>query len=301
MKALSFITSLVPSLERGRVTKELADTLAELNETVIPPYRVAVEQWGPGNAKFKSTQITKLNAEWMSQVRGSKGNMLRSINETLLGLRDAIPDLQKEVDRTFDDKIIAGGVTYRKANLLQFISSVGFFVRYSRRLLNLVLVEESAAVGNKTEIISPLSKGEIKRLYDGWPAFLQVAEMYQRKYSDIVEAIQATPDALIVPEEEGLLKETLGPTKLDPLNMDFISVQFNPIFHIRLMVANYRNDRYEEALTERQALEFRLLALKDLQDNGQVDAKLQRNIEVTSDRLTVLKRRIAEYEDEVNG
>lgn len=84
---------------------------------------------------------------------------------------------------------------------------------------------------------------------------------------------------------------------MDPYHFGLIPIKMNPIYHIRMAIAEWQVARYNAAIEEKRALEYRLLALKASSD-GKKDAKLEEAIEYSEARLAKLNYKLATMEED---
>ena len=70
----------------------------------------------------------------------------------------------------------------------------------------------------------------------------------------------------------------------------------NPIYHIRIRIAEWQAAKYQEAKEERSMVELRLLSLKELK-SGKDNARLEQQIEYNQERLSKLTAKIGRMEE----
>jgi hypothetical protein len=79
------------------------------------------------------------------------------------------------------------------------------------------------------------------------------------------------------------------------MRFGFINHRYNPIYHVRLAIAEWQAAKYHEAVEEQKSLELRLMHLKK-QRSGQQDAALEKMIDVQEKRMLVITNEIIEME-----
>ena len=88
---------------------------------------------------------------------------------------------------------------------------------------------------------------------------------------------------------------SVGASRVDPMNFGLIPIVLNPIYHVRMMIADWQVNRFKAADEERKLLEFKLLKMK-MTDGGKRDANVDRQIEYTEGRLQKLNYKLMEME-----
>ena len=115
---------------------------------------------------------------------------------------------------------------------------------------------------------------------------------------DMRNKFKAIDDLIAVP---GQVKDTMavvGADKLDPLNLRFNNVVFNPIYHIRIAITNWQHARDEQAKAEAEAIELHLMYLKEQREGKGLNGKLRKQIEYYEGRLNKLRKRLSDLENE---
>lgn len=293
MKAEHFIQSLLPDFDKERINEDTRITKEELLRYTLPAYDKAVpfvRTW-----EFKSQRVVKLSSIFKLNVKGGRGNFIESIYEGLRLLSNNLDEAKDLIDKSFGDDIIGQGLTYYKANLLQYIEAVNFVSRFSRRLLNFVYVAETAEYENQEAIEEAISPADAEWVEANFPNFCAAFKAVANKTSDIKTQLDQVPDILVKVGEQDKLEASVGKGKLDPLQMGFIPVSLNPIFHVRLAIATWQTNRYHAAKQEIKCLQLRKDHLQSL-SQGKPDANTQKQINNLEDRIQGLLRANAQME-----
>ncbi|MOA51277.1 hypothetical protein D3C78_1744100 [compost metagenome] len=101
---------------------------------------------------------------------------------------------------------------------------------------------------------------------------------------------------VVAPDDVSTVEATVGATKTDPFHFGIIPVRLNPIYYVRMAIAEWQVNRYKAAVEEKRALEYRLLVLKD----GSKDAKIEQEIVYTEGRLQKLNKKLNDMEEGFN-
>lgn len=293
MELLKFVEALVPSLERARILEDISITESELNEQTLPAYRATVDA-NPFANGLRSPWCRDFQRDYAARIRlkGGQDTYIQSIHATLLELPKRLEWLRKEITENFADDLSARGITFPKANMLALLQAIGFAVRYSRKLLLATYGYELPHMKGITKG-QAFAKAELKILDDQQAVFIRVMEILSRQ--DVTKQIDSVPNVVVDVNDANGAVATSG-AQMDPLALGFLPYRWNPIYHIRLKIAEWQHARYEAAKAERQAIEMRLIMLRNARD-GQKNPSVDQQIEYYDDQLQKLNRKIADMED----
>lgn len=293
MELLKFVEALVPSLERARILEDISITESELNEQTLPSYRATVDA-NPFASGLRSPWCRDFQRDYADRIRLKSGQdtYIQSVHAVLLELPKRLEWLRKEITENFSDDLNARGITFPKANMLALLQAIGFAVRYSRKLLLATYGYELPHMKGITKG-QAFSKAELKILDEQQSVFIRVMEILSRQ--DVAKQIDSVPNVVVDVNDSNGAVATAG-TQLDPLALGFLPYRWNPIYHIRLKIAEWQHARYESAKAERQAIEMRLILLRNSRD-GQKNPSVDKQIEYYDDQLQKLNRKIADMED----
>ena len=290
-----YISELLPSFGKDRIQDDLDAIDEELTNHTLPVYTAANKQLGDTTLLHPQN---KADGEWFEKnlEYKYKGNQISGILSALEQCPDHVKTLQTMVDEEFAIDINQAGMTSLRVNIIHLAEIIGFVTRYSRRYLHyLVILEQCQQTGK--EISDHLTPGELDWLKDGKYAFARGLTIVQNPPKDIEKQFKKIPDVLITPETAGEVEKVAGKKAIDPLRMGFVPLVLNPIYHVRIAIAEWQAARYKEAQEEATTIELRLLRLKQLKE-GKDDAKLDKQIEYNEARLQKLAFKIAKVEQE---
>lgn len=299
MRIDKFIEGLLPSFKKDNLRDELELIRKELNET-IPVYQEA----GAFLAKhrFNGKDVQSFEKAWQRTVKTQfRGNFVVVTQQTLERALENTVIIEKIVNDEFVADVFREGMTFVRANAIQYIEQLGFAVRYARKLLNFVLYEETMESDKRAGTVGAgPSKAEKEWLFTKTDAFLLAINNLSLTKQELEKNFQSIPQAVADPDRIALVTDNVGITRTDPFKFNFIPTSINPFFYIGKKIAEYQVSRYDAAITERKSLELRLLNMK-LQSEGRNDPKLQQSIEYNEDRLNKLNYRIAQMEEDYLG
>jgi hypothetical protein len=297
MKLQKFISLMLPTFEKGRLTEELQVVRNEIKEITLPPLREASEFYRVGKLKSKQALNYDKNFLKIATVEKASGNYLNVSYMVLATMEEKLEVLGKMIDRAFAKDVGSSSISFLRANILQYLEVASFSSRYARRLLLWSLSEEQDSDNSPFRLPKAMSKAEERWIWDNRENYAKCLAILAINTSKMQSSFGAVPDMVVAPDDIPAVEATVGTTKTDPFHFGIIPVRLNPIYYIRMSIAEWQVSRYKAAVEEKRALEYRLLALKD---GGKGDAKLEQEIAYTEGRVQKLNKKIAEMEEGYN-
>lgn len=295
MKIQKFLSLMLPSFERSRLTEELGVLRSEIEEITLPPYISVKEHYGRN--KLHAKQCQNFDREFGKKVSPKMGsyNYLYVICTVMEGMEERLATIEKMVNKAFAQDVGSSAISFTRANLIQYLEVASFASRYARRLLLWSLSEEQSDGKTGYTLPKAMSKAEERWVWDNRENFIQACRILYIAPRQLESSFAAIPDMVVAADEVAMIEQTLGATKTDPLGFGLIPVRLNPIYYVRIAVAEWQVSRYKAALEEKRALEYRLLALKE---ERAPDARLQQEIAYTEGRLQKLNKKVTDMESE---
>lgn len=299
MKLEKFIASMLPNFEKGRIVEDVNLLKTEIRETTLPPLTETTLHFG--SKRFNSKVLQNFDREFQNNVKSkTRGNYLNIVQKALNDANETFDDLENLIDKNFGKDVTASGLTYLKANVIQYVEVLSFTSRYIRKLISWTLHEELKVADSSTNITDPFNKATKDWFWNNRQVFYKCIKTIELVKGNLKTKLSVIPDMMVVPEEIAYIENTLGVDKTDPLRLGFISPALNPIYHTRVVLAEWQVARHKAANEELKSLQYRLLALKEANE-GKKDAKLEQAIDYTEGRIQKLNRKIAELEEDLNG
>ena len=297
MKLTQYITSLLPGFERSELLSDVRLLSKELVEITIPPFEAAAPIYSKW--KFQSKAIQDFAKEFDHTVKSDfKGNYVEVLNEVLKRSQENLGVIERMIEKNFAQDIMRDGMTYMKANILQYLEAITFLSKYSRKVLLWTHAAETNVIEKRNDRIGKeMTPAERDWLHVNRASFFAVVNIVAGKPKDVEATLSAVPDIVINPDNAQNVLATVGARRLDPFHFGLIPIALNPIYHIRMAIAEWQVARYNAAIEEKRGLEYRLLALKGAQD-GKKDAKLEEAIEYNEERLSKLNYKLARMEQD---
>lgn len=292
MNILQYFKSLLPSFGRDNIVDDLARMRAELDDNLLPSLEQAARE-------FKGHALASDYAKGLEVTLRSRFPAYRHLGlfEILLALFKNMPAkvevLDKIVEVSFAKDVEKEAVTYRHATVMQTVELFSFVIHYTVRLvIRVIAAEACVAAGLANLVDSQLMPAELSYFNDRYVAWLDALKIVAKSQAELEEGLGAPPDIRMDDSSMEGVAATVGAKRLDPLGMNFIDPQWNPIYHFRMHKAELDVASLNSAKEERRLVELRLRDLKNKR-GGQKEAHLEHQIEVTEGRLKKLDFKIA--------
>lgn len=301
MKLISVVQAFLPHIDKNKVLEDLRVTTAEIENFGLASYSHASDY-------FKTNKIKSLADKNLGEVfyrnfdvQGApkQSSFVADIARRLVFIKDNTDYVLALAEELYERDIINEGLTAKKAVLLRAASNLSFISRFSIDLLNLVYVNEAIEANAAVEESMQLSPAAIKHVNDNVANFARLLSDYgipNKKFSNIILGI---PDVVVNAKTADSLKGLYKEQDIDPFTSVFkAGFTGNPIYHLRMQVAEWQSNRYKANKDKKKVLELRLLHLRMLQE-GKNDAKLEQEINYIQGRVDKINRYLVEVEDSV--
>lgn len=294
MKNDHYLASLLPTFSKERVLEDCRLTRAEIVDVSLPLYKTALNAFK--GYKFKNEELQNFQEVFGRMVKGHKGGLLEGIHSALQDTVENLDEIVGLIDQVYNDDVAGAGLSYLKANLLQFTEWTSFESRYSRKLLIYILISETSMYPDSgTTISESLEPAEVEWIKVNFVHFCTAVNVVAQPKEKLKAAVSLIPDIAITKENIGTLKATMGESKIDPFAVGLIPIWLNPIYHVRMIISEWQAERYVASKEEKKLIELRVLNLKRVQ-NGKPDAATQKEIEYSESRLSKINYKLQKME-----
>lgn len=269
-------------------------TRTELKDITLPAYHQAAVAFK--GHKFKSPALENELATFGRMVKGGGGNIVEAIEKLLPIALKNLDEVEDLIERSFNEEVAGAGLTYMKANLLQFSECLHFVSRFSRKFLLYIFVCETAEYeASGTSIADSMTPAEVEYLKTNFVTFCTAFNAVVNQPQTVRKLLEDVPDIVITSENVASLSATLGEKKLDPMQMKLIPIWLNPIYHVGMFVAEWQADRYKVAKEELKLIQLRKMNLEKI-SQGKPDAHVQKEINYLESRIQSMNYKIAKAE-----
>lgn len=288
-----FLNSLLPTFKRSRVVTDVLRTREEI-EALIPLYKEAAQVFSRGD--FKTKEVTDKIAVFSKVVGGREAsNPIVHIYKHLPVISENLRRVSELVDVVLTENVASTGMTYRQAVLLRYVDGAFLAAKYIRLFLLLTTAFESAQY--KENSIDPnesIPKADRDWLEKNCLDFSRAYLAVTGEPSQTTQKIEDVPDIDISSSNTSFVASAHG-NKVDPFRMGFIATNANPIYFVRMAIAEWEHKRYQASKNEVALLELRLMQMRKLQQK-QPDARLEQQIVYMENRVQKLHAEISDVE-----
>lgn len=296
MNILAFVKGLLPRIERTTIEEDIRTTLGELEKSGTSQYRIAGEYFR--TAKPRSTEFKELETFFYRTVTlKNKGpNFVLDIGFMLGQMKDNLTYIQGLVETLLGRDILNEGLTIKKAHLVRAAGLISFASRYSLDFLDYLYQMEGAALGDQVEY----APAKLKNIKDNYERFFKVLDDYGQDPEKFKKIFSQIPEVVVTSKNADSIKGMFETKDVDPFSSSGMSnFVGNPIYVVRLQIAQWQNDRYAANVDKKKLLELRLLHLKSLQ-TGKPNPGLEKEISYNQGRVDRLDRQVREVEASVH-
>lgn len=299
MKIINYVKALLPRVEREKVLEDLRVTTSELDQIVLPNYRQAADF-------FKANKLQSSDNKDLSDVfyrktdlngMSKQSSFVNDIAHRMPFVRDNIAYVQEQIEILLERDVINEGLTAKKAILIRAAEQLSFLSRFSVDLLNLIYVNEAIEADSNVVESMQLAPAIIKHVQVNFVMFAQLLGDYGIPTRDFEKIVGKVPDVVISSKNANSIVGIYKEQDIDPFTSGYVpGFVGNPIYHIRLAVAEWQAGRYKASKDKKKVLELRLLHLKLAQEkksNPQVEQEIQ-YIQGRIDRMERYQREVEE-------
>lgn len=299
MDIKKFLGTLVPSFTRQRIIEDIGFIRESLVDNTLPIF----DSYSSfiGKNKLKSDYYKHIEERFDSNYKESyKGNIINEVYKILEKINGDLVVVERLSAKYYGDDVLKDAMSILRVNILQYLECINYIVKFSRTLL-ISMVAHEVQYFRQTESGSPVElemlQGDVDYVENGLANFCACLNVVNYSGGKLEETLTNLPEVTISERSAGNVMATLSQSDTDPLKMNFIPVVLNPIYHVRIKVAEWQVRRFEASVEERNLLQFRLQQLKIL-SAGKDNASLDREITETQKRLDKLNYKIVRLEEE---
>lgn len=296
MSIETFVKGLLPSFDSARINEDIELLREQIRDNVIAPYKLAGDL----------TKGRTLQGEFAQSLTFAFHKRLPAYRALpyLEGVRRIFEYTLKNLDmietrlpELFAKDVTQETMTYRKANVLQYLTTARFMAKYAIRSLNRITANEANIVLNqKAKIDDFLSPAELRWFQENTGNFLDALAALDVDPATFGRTIDAIPQ-IVVNENHPTIAASVGARQLDPMRLGLVSARLNPLYFIRRVIAEWQVASIKSKQEEKKMLELRLLKLKEAYQ-GKDDPRLSQQIEYNEGRLQKLTVELEEIESQ---
>lgn len=289
---IAYVKSLLPTYERRDVLAVLTQLQTEHADSLMPVV-AEIRSLSQGH-QFSSKLYTRY-AYALSKHVNSKQAPMELLLQSLERIQGNFVVLEKEIRANLGVQVATAGITYDSVNVLRYLDSVAFYIRYARKFMLKVTADESAKLGG-----TPANwvRAELEFLDNNLGNFAGLFNAMYQSETELKQTFRKTSNAVVDAETADLAIRTLGNKKVDPMQLANFSPQENWIFSLGKMITEWQVNRYRAGKADLAALEMRLQEMRELHDSGKASPKMQRLIIDLEKRVEKIDAKISSIEED---
>lgn len=230
--------------------------------------------------------------EFIKRAFKGRGSWLVFVKNTMPRVLSKLDLISKRIDRTFAREVYKDGLTLRQSYILTSLSSIEMISRLTSSIVFQAIYNN---VTEKGIDVAPPSPANIKYVKDNVVSYFQLLEIYAKRDNEFERAIDSVRDDVIAANIEET--DNIAAYQQDPLMMNFIATEWNPIFMVGKRIAAWQHARYLKRKEEKLSVELQLDALS----GGGDDPAIARQIDYMQKRINKLQKSITDYEEEIRN
>lgn len=300
---------LLPDFEAINLKNGLNSNCDSIDE-MLPQYEnlqelVGTFQGKPFNSKSVQEISDNLVDSWVSSGLTVKGVRRASVLEYIIGSMKNVAIIKGFVEQSIDRDIGRGiqtsALTFSKQTILQLLDVIDFFTGYSALFLNYVTAEEISSVEGSNIEVRGIGPNDESKLRTQLPIYAIAVRILATPMNKLKADYADIPEAVFTEDTYADLVSSFGTGKVDPLGMASVPFPLSIILRVRLNMAQWQMDKYDECVAAAKAAELRILLYKkQLAEKGTGDAAIERLIEFHEKKLMELKYKREKLEKKYN-
>lgn len=303
MKILQFIKSLMPRIERSTISDDLRVTEKELSKVVIPAYAAAAEHFKlskPISDAVKDMQV--VFQQKFNYGRATKSSsFIFDINVRLNNFYENLQFISSVLDNEVAKDVIREGLTMRAAYVIRAAGNMSMVSRYLLSLLNYIYMAETEERDHELSEALVISKAEVRYVNEFFDRFVVLFSEYSALPEMFSKQMIGLPEVFVNEKTEAIVRAMFDKgDEIDPLEKPGMAgFCGNPIYMVRMAIAQWQNARYESTQAKKRQLELRLAYLEMKKKDGSSEASLEKEIMMLQDRIEKLDYKIRETDEEL--
>lgn len=301
MNIINFVKGLLPRLTKDQLQEDIRVTLAELEQIGMTNFRQAGEY-------FRSAKVKSDDAKSMSDIfyrnfdlqgTSRQNNFISEIAFRLPMVKDNLEYIRDQVESIMEADIMHDGLTAKKAIMVRAAEGISYISRYSTDLLNYVYVAEAINANAEVEESLRLSPAATKHVQNNIAKFARLISDYGIPTKTFSKLLSSVPEVIVNSANANSIKGMYSEQDVDPFQSSFLQGFIgNPLYHIRLNIAEWQAGRYKANKDKKKMLELRLLHLKLINEKKN-DPKIEEEITYIQGRVDKIERYLREVEESV--
>lgn len=286
MNIVDFVKNLISRISKDDVLDDIDNTIKVL-ETCLLPISANFKQ---NTGSFKSSKVKTLLEPFVSNYKGkNKSDIIDVIATTTPMLLTNAKILKQMLEAEIEPDVIKDGLTAKKLILIRACEHLEFLSSMGLDVLNICCNIEVEDTNKDVDYEKPhtvLSNQTLSNLAN-YGFLLSSYAVEADKFKAMVDK---APETIFNSMNSNLIGSFYGSSEIDPLNIHVMhNFRGNPIYHFRMVIAEWQTRRYKAKKEKKEMLELKILHLKSLNDKNP-DPKIEQMINHTQSRVNKLER-----------
>lgn len=293
-----FVQGLLPGLKKDTVLEDLRVSIDNIDKIVVPSMDKVTAIL---KDKFKSQALTDLNKAFNGAYKGKiKGNNFLVIaRDCLSNVRANADYVDSQLQELLESTIVPDGLTSRKAVMIRSSKQIAFIADMTLDLANVALILETLEANGELSEDMELSKGTTIRVQRNIIRYAYALMDFSKDPKEFQKLFEGTRDLYVGGSNAKNVSAAATELELDPFDSRLVqNVAYNPIYHLRIAVAQWQAKRYHAAKDKKKLLELRVLQLKAEQEKKS-DPRILNEINYTQSRIDKIDRDLHETETDL--
>lgn len=299
MKILDYVRQLKSNFELKGIKEDLSTTRDELTNATIPVIEDIEKKLGAlteVNAVSETYGLYFRALQSAQSSRNIRGNLFTPILLRLRNARDILDYAEVYLDNNLNEDVTSVTLSLRTANVMQLLSVIAFFSRYTRRLADLILRAETAKVMDvKADELEGMTQAELNYLSGYRTSYIAAIDMLALPAKEIERLIENIPEIVVSEVRSESALNVQGRDKVDPLRFGLVESKADVFWLWAINRAEYQAERYHTAKYEKEMLELRIARYKRNYEKNP-DPKLASTIEKREAELDLRRAKLAKME-----
>lgn len=281
----SVLKELNNLIKKDDILKTLEFTISSIKNQVIPGLDTVLSA--------KNIDSTDLNSFGkMCGISGGGKATVTNIRKFFAEISGSLDTLHTQADRLLPNVITDKSVSARDASIIKMVSDI---TSMSAFILDYMFIGLS---GGKTG----LPKIHVERVKRGCTDFAFLYKAYSNgKFEKMLKDLPGVSTEMLDLNNENksmldILIAKTGKIINLPAMSGFVG---NPIYHIRMWIADHEHAKYEAMVEKKKLLDLKVMSLNlDRKEDGVDKNKIDKQIEFYQDKIADLEMQIDKYEND---
>lgn len=296
MNINNYVSTLKSVIDKEDVLAALAAVRQDLNSKTQPIVDTSAAAFK--TIKLKSKEAQDYDQQYRNGMKlGHNANVMVDIQSRLRNVDRNLDFLREMIEKHMPETVAQANIDRRSATMLQLVDTAAFAMRFVRRFVEAMVVYETQAVGMYDDYEkNNLTKGEAEWVRSRFGSFLIAFQSLSADPGEFRKKFESIPHVNVDLAGDDIA--VFGKLRLDPYQMGFIPVNYNPLFIVGKWIAEFQAWRYKEAQEDLIRIQRRILLLEE-SVSGKSNPKIEKEIDILRDKASDVTYRLNKAEEEI--